>query len=146
MAWPGVSRNTKILSWLGATVCVAIWHSRAAIQRCDMAAACCDTACYTARRAHDTTHIACVMSWVAIQFLYCDGRGILYTAVCARDMASARYDTPVRRQSLATIWCQGAMIRPSTRHDTALSALYAYGLGVVPSQGLGCASCAPTQF
>ena len=31
MAWPGVSRDTKIVSWLGATVCVAIWRSKATI-------------------------------------------------------------------------------------------------------------------
>ena len=129
-----MSRNTKIVSWLGATVCVAIWCSRAAIQRCDMAAACCDTACYTARRARDTAHIARSRSWVAIQFLYCDGRGARDTAACARDTASARYDTPATRLSLATIRRPGATIRPSTRHDTVPSALYAHGLGTVCAQ------------
>ena len=36
--WPGhgVSRDTNFVSWLGATVCVAIWRNRAAI-RCSSA-------------------------------------------------------------------------------------------------------------
>ena len=58
MVWPGVSHDTKFVSWLGATVCVSIWRSKAAIQRWDTAAACCDTACYTVERARDTTRSA----------------------------------------------------------------------------------------
>ena len=97
MAWPGVSCDTKIVSWLGATVCVAIWRSKAAVQCCDTAAACCDTACDTAGRVRDTARSACGRSWVVIQFLYCEQRGARDTAACARDTTSARCDTLATR-------------------------------------------------
>ena len=56
MAWPGLSRDTKIVSWLGAAVCVAIWRNKDAIKRCDMEVECCDTAYDTVGGAYDTAH------------------------------------------------------------------------------------------
>ena len=101
MAWPGVSRNTKIVSWLGETICVAIWRSKAAIQRCNTAAACCDMACDTAGQARDKArsarqelgHDTVFVSWP---------KG-------ARDTASARCDTRATQPRYGTY----------ARHDKA---------------------------
>ena len=79
----GESQYKKIISWLGATVCVAIWRSRAAIQRCD-------TACETVGHACDTARSACGGSWVTIHFLYHDRRGARDTTMCACDTATTR--------------------------------------------------------
>ena len=69
MAWPGVSRDTKIVSWLGATVCVSLWHSGAAIQRCD-------TICDTVGRACNMARNASGMGLVImIQFCIATGGG-----------------------------------------------------------------------
>ena len=70
MVMPGVSRDTKIVSWLGATICVTIWRSRVAIQTCDTIAACYDTACDTVGRTRDTTRSArcrsCIATWFSM--------------------------------------------------------------------------------
>ena len=129
MAWPGVSRDTKIVLWLGATVCVAIWCSRPAMQRCDTAATCCDT-------TYDTAEGARCRSWVAIQFLYHGRRGARDTAACSRDTAcdttNARCDTPTTRLVRPTTW-------PSARCDMALCARPRRS---VRSLGHGCVHCA----
>ena len=130
MAWPGVSRNTKIVSCLGATVCVSLWRSGAAIQPCDTAAACCYTACDTVRRALNTERNARGMGLgVTIQFCITTG--------------GRRYGRrqPVTRRP-------GATIRRSTRHDTTSSARPGHSTRAAWAQcacslGLGCAPCAP---
>ena len=82
MAWPGVSLDTKIILWLGATVCVAIWRSRAAIQRCD-----------TVGRASDmASNARCVGLGVTIQFCIARGGGDTAGGDLRHDTQAPRYD------------------------------------------------------
>ena len=123
MAWPMVSRDTKIVSWLGATVCVAIWRSRDAIQRCDMAAACCDTAYDMAGRMGDTERGMGL--GVTIQFCIATRGGNTAGGDLRHDTQAPRY---------------GAL-RPTTRLPArAVRMAWAQ---CARSLGLGCASCAP---
>ena len=120
MAWPGVSRDTKIVSCMGAIVCVSLWHNGAAIQSSDMA-------CVTAERVRNTARNACGMGLgITIQFCIGGGGG------------GGGDDTTGGNLS----------IRRSTRHDTTSSALPGHSAHAAWAQcehslGLGCAPCAP---
>ena len=105
MAWPGVSRDTKTVSWLGTT-----FGSR-----------------YNARHGlrHDSVR---VVTWAQcvrqgprrhVAILYRDKGAVTRCCDTARQLALAHSDTVGHRRDTAG---EGATIRPSPRHDTALCA------------------------
>ena len=102
----GVSRDTRFVSWLGAT----IWCPDMAQQGCDTTQQ--RPVTRTAASPTRRTAGACV----AIQTLYRDRRACNTTA-CARDTANARYDMVGHGHDTAPVY---ATTRPNACSDTAL--------------------------